>query len=254
MRFAVRIQKRRQFVSRQAASGDGAHILDQQPRRAQLADQKRHSARRLKMIDIRAPVGIQAAKQRRDARQRGEIVPLQNDAASARHRRQMNRVIGRAAARQHADDCVDKSPRRQRRRRRRRGLLGIRAVSNPNIAAQTAHRGASQRRAQRRSGIDKRCARQLQAHQFEHHLIRVRGAVKSASPGRVIRRGLRRQQRLASDFTSRMALPHARFFGVVKAGRHRPRGRENDRQMAESRRRDRHSGRDFVAHAQKNNR
>ena len=165
----------------------------------------------------------------------------------------MNRVIGRAAARQHADDCVDKSPRRQRRRRRRRGLLGIRAVADPNIAAQTAHRGASQRRAQRRPGIDKRRARQLQAHQFEHHLIRVRGAVKSASPGRVIRRGLRRQQRLAPDLAGRMALPHARFFGVVKAGRHRPRGRENDRQMAESRRRDSHPGRDFVAHAQKNN-
>ena len=61
----------------------------------QFASQKPHAARRVKMIHVRAAVGIDLRQQRRDRGQVGEVVPGHDDASRPRHRHQMQGVIGR---------------------------------------------------------------------------------------------------------------------------------------------------------------
>ena len=53
------------------------------------------------------PVRIDARQQRHDVGKLGNILPGQMDAGCARHREQMQRVVGRAARGVQADDAVD---------------------------------------------------------------------------------------------------------------------------------------------------
>ena len=56
---------------------------------------------------------------------------------------------------------------------------------------QPMHRGAGQRLAQRRAGIDEGGVGHVQPHQLHHHLVGIGGAVEGAGAGRVIGRGSR---------------------------------------------------------------
>ncbi len=62
---------------------------------------------RLEVVHVGLAVGINAGKQRHDAGQFTEVVPSESDPRRSRHGDKMNRVIGRAAGRQEADDTVD---------------------------------------------------------------------------------------------------------------------------------------------------
>ena len=72
----------------------------------QLANQERHPARDVEAVDVGAAIRINAREQRHDRRQIAEIVPGDRDAGAARNRHQVQRVIGRAAGRQQADDGI----------------------------------------------------------------------------------------------------------------------------------------------------
>ena len=101
-------QHRLLAIARQAAiAGDRAHVRMQQAGIEQLADQEAHAAGGMEVVHVGLAVGIDAAERRHYVGQIGEIVPAQADAGGARHDRQMQRVVGRAAGGQQADDAVD---------------------------------------------------------------------------------------------------------------------------------------------------
>ena len=72
----------------------GVHIIMQQARIAQFADNKRQAARCRKMVHIRLPVGIHANQQRDNGRNLVKIIPIQNHARRARHRHKVHGVVG----------------------------------------------------------------------------------------------------------------------------------------------------------------
>ena len=84
------------------------HVVVQQTRVQQFADDEGQPARRGKMVHVRLAVGVNADKQRDDGGDVVEVVPVEYDARRARHGHQMHGVVGRAARGHQADDCVDK--------------------------------------------------------------------------------------------------------------------------------------------------
>ena len=86
----------------------GIHIIMQQARVAQFADNEWQAARCRKMVHIGLPVGIHANQQRDNGRDFVKIVPIQNHARRARHRHQVHGVVGGAACCHQAYHGVDK--------------------------------------------------------------------------------------------------------------------------------------------------
>ncbi len=165
----------------------------QQPGANQFAHQETHAAGGMKVIHVRAAIGIDAAQQRRHLREVGEIVPVQREAGRRRHRNQMQRVVGGSAGGMQPDDAVDEGAFVQHLAERRI------VVAERRHGERAFGGGAGERIAQRRVRIDERRPGQMQAHDLHQHLIGVGGAVKSAGPRPVIGLGLRLEQRLAAD-------------------------------------------------------
>ena len=63
---------------------------------------------------------------------------------------------------------------------------------------ETVSRGPGHRLTQRRSGVDECASRNVEAHQFHHHLVGIGRPVKGAGAGTVIACGLGLEQFLAA--------------------------------------------------------
>ena len=137
------------------------------------------AAGRLELVHVGRAVGIDAAQQRHDGGQLGEVVPVDADAGGARHRDPVDQVVGRAAGRQ------------QRRHRVDDGAL-VHHAADRRVAAclddaqHGAHCFARQLLAQFVARIDERRARHVQAHRLHQHLVAVGRAVEGAGARRVI--------------------------------------------------------------------
>ncbi len=238
----IAIQPRLLRVSRQPFARDRIRVAMQQPRRQQFARDERHAARCMKLVHIGRAVRIDASKQRHDRRNIREIVPVDNDACRLRHRGQVQRMIGRSPRRHQADDRIHDGP----------GIHDIRhrAFTSLRQFHASHSRRPHQRIAQRRARIDERRAGQVQPHQLHHHLVGIGRAVEGTRPRRVIARRLRFQQLLARNLAQRELLAHLGFLLVADARRHRPRRREDHRQMPEAERADHQTRHDLVARPQ----
>ena len=192
--LALVVEVRLVAVAPEAVAGDRVDVRVQQPGVEQLAEQERHAAGGVEVVDVGGAVGIDAREQRHDRREVGEVVPRQLQARGGGDRDQMHGVVRRAAGGQQRHDTVDEralvedlADRRAAVRRAPRGLLGQRAP-------------------QRRARVDEARARQVQAHRLDHELVRVRGAVERARAGRVIGLRLGLEQLLAADLALRVEL------------------------------------------------
>ncbi len=228
----------------QAPAHDGRHVVVQQSGIEQLADDDRQAARRLEFVHVRLAVRIHARQQRNHRRQVVEVIPRQQDAGGTRHRDQVQRVVGRAAGGQQADDAVDEGALVEHVGDRRVLLAAVDELEH------LPRRFARQRLAQRCVRVDEGGARQVQAHDLHQHLVGVGGAVEGAGAGAVVRLGLGLQQVGARELAFGVALARARFLVVAHAGGHRAAGHEHGRQMAERQRADHQPRHDLVAHAQ----
>ena len=127
---------------------------------------------------------------------------------------------------------------------RHRAFARLRQLHTPHS------RRSHQRIAQRRARIDERGAGQVKPHQLHHHLVGIGRAIEGARARRVIARRLRFQQLLARNLPKRELLAHAGLLLVADPRRHRPRWREDHRQMPERQRPDHQPRHDLVARAQ----
>ncbi|OQC07863.1 MAG: hypothetical protein BWX79_01796 [Alphaproteobacteria bacterium ADurb.Bin100] len=200
----------------------------------------------MEVVHIGGAVGVDARQQGDGVGEFGEVIPVDQDARAAGDGHQVQRVVGRAARGQQADDAVDD------------GLLihdvgqgkGRRAIkAHPGDGA--AHRLGRQCLAQRCAGIDEGRARQLQAHDLQQHLVGVGGAVEGAGAGAVVGLGLGLQQGLAAHQALRVLLAHLGLAVVRQARGHGPGGHEDARQVGELQGPHQQAGHDLVAHAQK---
>ena len=198
----------------------------------------------MEMVHVGRPVRIDACQQGRDARQLGKIRQRDGDAGRGRNRRDVQGVVGRSAGRHQTDNAVHDGA-RIHHLSRRPVVLALRRDRRRPVRSRLGQRGP-----QRRAGIGKCRARQVQAHHFHQHLVGVRRTIEGAGALAVIALGFSLQQRLTADFAFRKQLPHPDLFGIRKSRRHRPRRHEDGRQPAKAQRGNHKTRHDLVAHAE----
>ena len=225
------------------SSAPGAQdVAVEQPRVEQGAGDVGHAAGVMEVVHVARAVGIDAGDQRDRRRQGVEVGPVDEDARGARDRRDVDRVVGRAAGREQADRGIDD-----------RALVddvAERARLGRGEVGQAVDGGAGQRLAQRRAGIDEGGTGNVEPHQLHHHLVRIGGAVEGAGARAVVGSGLGGEQFLLADLAFGVELANALLFLVGEPRGHRPRGDEQGRQMAEAQRADQQPGDDLVADAE----
>ena len=121
-----------------ALAGHGQHVGVDQAGVEQLADHERHAARGLELVHVGQAVGIDAGEQRRRRRDLGEVVPVQEDAGRARHRHQMQHVVGRASGGHQADHGVDERALVEHAADRRKGVAQGRISATRWVAARVS--------------------------------------------------------------------------------------------------------------------
>ncbi|SPK72805.1 conserved exported protein of unknown function [Cupriavidus taiwanensis] len=231
-------------VTGQARTGHGLHVLVQQPGLQQLADHEAGAPGGMEMVHIGRAIGIDPRQQRRDARQQVKVVPVDDDAGGARHRHQMDGVVGRPAGGQQADHGIGDGAFVDDARQRQ---VAVAARAQRDRALR---RRGRQRIAQAAVGMDEGRARQVQAHDLHQELVAVGGAVEGTGAGAVIGLAFGFQQRIAPDLAGGVELAYARLFLVGQPAGHRTRRDEHHRQVAELERAHQQARHDLVAHAQ----
>jgi hypothetical protein len=198
-------------VSLKPGAEDRLHIRMQQAAGEQFADQESHAAGGVEVIHIRRAVRIDMGQQRGDFGEIREIIPVQDNARRRRHDDEMQGMVGGTAGGVQADNGVGE------------GFFVQHAADGREfIAGRGDRHGAlggrmGQRIPQLGIGVDEGSTRQMQAHDFHHHLIGVGGAVKRAGAGGVVGFGLRFQQFGAADLALRVELAHLGFFRIGHA-------------------------------------
>ena len=116
----------------------------------------------MEMVHIGRPIGIDARQQGHHRRELRKIIPVDQDARCARHRHQVQGVVGRAASSEQTDDAIDHG-------------FGIDLMTQADaLLAQgdgTLHTCMVQGLTQRRVRVHKGRPGQLQTHDFHQHLI-----------------------------------------------------------------------------------
>ena len=195
----------------------------------------------VEMVHVGQSVGIDPRHQRRDGGKFRHVAPVDQHARGTGHRHEVQGQIGRPARGVQADHAVDEGALVEHRAD---GRVGIAGRGDLECAAR---RRSGQRVAERRAGIDEARAGQVQAHELHQHLVRVRRTVERAGAWAVIRGHLGGHQRVSADLAAGKALAHCRLLIVRQARGHRPRRREDRRDMAEGGCRDHQPGDDLVA-------
>ena len=193
----------------QALAHDGVHVVVQQACAEQLADQKAHTACGLEVVHIGAAVGVHAREQRHAGRELGKVVPVHDQTCRARHRHEVQGVVGRAARREQAHDAIDDD-------------FGVDLVAHARLFVLRQRYGAldgldGEGLAQWRAGVHKRGAGQVKAHDLHEHLVGVGRAVKRAGACAVICRLLGLEQHLAAHQALCVLLTHPGFVVVGQA-------------------------------------
>ena len=132
------------------------------------------------MVHIGAAVGVDAGQQGHAGRQIRKIVPVDDQACRTRHGHQVQGVVGGAPGGQQTHDAVDDD-------------FGIDLVAHARVGRlaelhRTLHRRVGEGFAQGRARVDKRRARQVQAHDLHQHLVGVGGTIEGAGAGAVVGR------------------------------------------------------------------
>ena len=153
-------------------------------------------------------------------------------------------MVGRSAGRQQADRGVDDRLFIHHPRHR--------TIVLPLAAdfGEAVHRLAGQRRTQRGVGWHKGRSRNVEPHQLHHHLVRIGRAIEGAGAGGVIAGALALQQVGPRCLAFGVKLADLLLVLVGQAGRHRPAGHEDRRQVAKAQRADELARHDLVADAQ----
>ncbi len=208
--FAV-FQERLLGVAAQAITGHGVDVFVQQTGSQQLANQERHAACRLEVVDIGFAVGVDVTEGRYHFRQIGHVLPGQLNARGLGNGRHVQGVVGRAARRVQRNDGIDQ-----------RALVDDLADRHEAAAlhGQTRHlasRFDGQCITQGCVGIDERSTRKVHTHHFHHQLVGVGGAVEGAGSRTVIRLHFRVEQLFTGGLAFRIPLPYVGFFLVGDA-------------------------------------
>ncbi len=109
----------------QPAADDGGHVVMHQAQRQQPADHHGQPAGGLELVHVGLAVRVHAGQQRHHGRELVKVVPAQHDAGHARHRDQVQRVVGGAAGGQQPDDAVDEGALVQHLGHRRIALAAV---------------------------------------------------------------------------------------------------------------------------------
>ena len=200
-------------ISPQSAAPDRLDVLVQQPAVEQFADDEGHAAGGMEMVHVGAAVGVDARQQRHHLGEVGEVLPGQHDAGRRRHRRQVQRVVGRPTGRVQADDAVDEGALVEHAAERRVGVAG------GGQSEDAPRRLAGQRVTQPGAGIDEGGAGQVQAHHLHQHLVGVGGAVEGAGARPVVGGHLGLEQLVATDLALGVELADVALLGVGDARR-----------------------------------
>ena len=198
----------------------------------------------MERVHILRAVRIDPGDQRCHPAQVIEILPGDQDPRGARHRQDMEGVIGRPAGGHQAsygvDDALGVHDSRER------GVV-IAAVPDGHGPLR---RGGGQGVTQRRVGRDEGRAGQVQACQFHHHLVGIGSTVEGAGAGAVVGLHLGVQQFVPGCLALGVEGSGAGLFGVGYAGGHRPGRHEDGRQVPEGGGADEQAGHNLVADAQ----
>ena len=241
-RDAVAIKPRLLCVGCKPFARHGLDVSMQQACGQKLARDEGHAACCMELVHIRRPVRIDAREERHDRGDVREVVPVHDQPRRQRHRRYMQRMVGRAACRHQSNDGVDDGA----------CVYNVRHRAFARLCKldATRRRRADERLPQRCVGIHERRAGQVKTHQLHHHLVGVGGPIEGAGSGGVITRRLRLQKLLPRNLSKRELLADLRLLLVADARRHRPRRREDDRQVPEAQRADHQPRHDLVARSQ----
>ena len=196
------------------------------------------------MVHVGQSVGIDPRHQRRDGGEFRHVGPVDQHACGTGHRHEVQGQIGRSARGVQADYSIDEGALVEHRADGRVGIAGRGDLERPPGGR------SGQRLTERRAGIYEARAGQVQAHELHQHLVRVRRAIERAGAWTVIRGHLDGHQLVSADLAAGEALAHGGLLIVRQARGHRPRRREDRRDMAEGGCRDRKPGDDLVAYAQ----
>lgn len=216
----------------------------QEPGIDQRGDDVGHAAGRVEVVHVARAVRVDPRDQRHHAGKPVEILPIDDDARGARHGRDVDRVVGRAAGGEQADDGVDDRPLVDAAPERA-VIVAVPADLGEPVDRRTRHRLP-----QPRAGIDEGGAGHVQAHHVHHHLVGIGGAVEGAGSGPVIGGGLALQQFRAADLALGIELPDALLLLVGEPRGHGAGRNQDHRQVAEAERADDEAGHDLVADAQ----
>ena len=206
----------------QAVAHDSDCVRMQKARVQQFADHIGQPTRRVKMVHVGQPVGIDARHQRCRVRDVGEVLQVKLHARGAGHGDDVDHQIGRSARRHQPHQTVHK------------GALVQNITDGAVIIAQVGDFqrafGArmGQRIAQVGVGVHERRTGQVQAHELHQHLVGIGGAVERAGARTVIGCHLGLHQLVAAHFASGVLLADLGFLLVRQARGHRPR-RQKDR-------------------------
>ncbi len=237
-------QERFLGVTAQALAGHGVDIFVQQTGFEQFADQERHAARCLEVVDVGFAVWIHVGQGRYHLGEVGHVLPGEDDACRHGDRRHVQGVVGGTAGGIERHDGVDDGFLVDDLADRREAAVGL------GQAGDLVRGFAGQRITQRRVRVDERGARQVQAHDFHQQLVGVGGAVEGAGAGAVVGLHLRFQQFFAAGLAFGIALAHIGLLLVGNARRHRAARYEDHRQVTVAQRAHHQARHDLVADAQ----
>ena len=226
-----------------ALAGDGEDVGVGQPGVQQLPDDVGHATGGLELVHVRQAVGVDPREQGRDARDVGEIIPVEQDAGGAGHRHQMQRVVGRAAGGHQADDAVDESALVEHPPNRGEGVAERRDLGH------ALGGGTGQGIPQRCVGVDEGGTRQVQAHDLHQHLVGVGRAVEGAGAGRMVGGALGLQEVLRGRACPRRRAGGRASSRCSKTRRHGAGRHQHGGQVTEGERTDDQAGNDLVADA-----
>ncbi len=222
------LQERLLGIATQAMAGHGVDVFVEQAGLQQFADQERHPARRLEVVDIGLAIRVHVGQGRHHLGEVGHVLPGQLDARRLGNSRHVQGMVGRTAGGMQRDDGVDQRP------------LVDDFPDRHEVAALLGHARDLERRlagqgiAQRGIRVDEGRARQVQAHDFHQQLIGVGSAVERAGARAVVGLHFRLQQLFATGLAFGVTLADVGFFLVGNARDHRSTWDENGRQMTEA--------------------